>query len=402
MSVPTSTIHVSPHLEARHAPSRLNTRFNGAYLDFNDYVALNRDMIARVRARSNAADMQKIVEGNSPFELMPTDGYDAGTDKPFRRGILLTHGLTDSPYFMRALGKFFSENGFRVMAILLPGHGTQPGDLLDVRWKEWAKAVAYGTDRLAEEADEIYLAGYSAGAALSVYQSRRDSRVRGLFLFSPAFRISPRAAWAKWHSIYSWAFPPSKWVNIKADRDIYKYESFPKNAAAQMHELTQAVQRGWMKKPVEIPVFAAASMDDTTAQIAATLEFMLRARHDRNKLVLYATGEDKLPHGFPHGALQWVNSAIPPGILSSSHTAVVLPPDDAHYGTGGEYSNCVHYYPNDMRKYNACNSGNRKVLQGEITSENLSRGIVKRLMVNPHFPQLLASLKDFIQCLKQA
>jgi len=84
---------------------------------------------------------------------------------------------------MRHLAALFQANGFRVMAVLLPGHGTQPGDLLDTRWQEWARTIAYGTDRLAAEADEVYLAGYSAGAALSIYQSLQDKRVRGLFCF---------------------------------------------------------------------------------------------------------------------------------------------------------------------------------------------------------------------------
>ncbi len=75
---------------------------------------------------------------------------------------------------MRHLAEFFLENGFRVMAVLLPGHGTQPGDLLEVTWQEWAKTVAYGAYKLAEEVDEVYLAGYSTGATLSVYQSLRD------------------------------------------------------------------------------------------------------------------------------------------------------------------------------------------------------------------------------------
>jgi esterase/lipase len=43
---------------------------------------------------------------------------------------------------MRHLADFFRQNGFRVMAVLLPGHGTQPGDLLDVTWQEWARPSA--------------------------------------------------------------------------------------------------------------------------------------------------------------------------------------------------------------------------------------------------------------------
>ena len=354
-------------------------------------------MIRQARLRTGAANLEKIIEGNSPFELKPTSGCQAGHGKPYRRGILLTHGLTDSPYFMRYLAAFFQEQGFRVMAILLPGHGTQPGDLLDVTWQEWAKAVAYGTDQLATEVDEVYLAGYSAGCALSIYQSLHDARVRGLYLFSPALEISPRAAYANRHKFYSWLNPSAKWVNIRPDQDIYKYESFSKNAAAQMYALTQEISAALRQHEINIPAFTATSLDDTTAIVSATIAFMARARHSNNRLVLYTTDTKKFPQDFPREKLELVNSVIPAqNILSSSHTAVVLPPDDPHYGLAGDYSNCVHYYPNDMEKYLACNRQNSRTMQGEITAENLKLGIVRRLMVNPNFTALKRSLGQFM------
>ena len=153
----------TPPLEARHQPSGLNTQFNSGQLKFSDYVADRRAMITKVRSGNNKAELEKVVNGNAPFELKPAESCPKGREKPYRRGVLLTHALTDAPYSMHSLASFFQENCFRVMAILLPGHGTQPGDLLDVTWQEWANAETYGTNKLAAEADEIYLAGLSAG-----------------------------------------------------------------------------------------------------------------------------------------------------------------------------------------------------------------------------------------------
>jgi len=387
----------TPSLEARHQPSGLNTRFNVSQLTFADYVARTRDMLTKAHAKAHAANLEKIIDGNAPFELRPVAGDLAGREKTFRRGVLLTHGLTDSPYFMRHLAEFFRQNGFRVMAILLPGHGTQPGDLLDAHWQEWAEAVAYGTDRLAEEVDEVYLAGLSAGAALSIHQSLRDDRVRGLFLFAPALKVSPRAKWANLHKLYSWLIPSAKWVDIKPDRDIYKYESFPKNAAAQMHALTGNLRAQLQTHEMSIPVFAVASEDDVTVDTSATLEFMAHAQHPSNRLVLYSTEPEKFPPGIPAERLELVNSAMPEQkILSSAHTAIVLPADDRYYGAAGEYANCVHYYPGDMEKYTACIKHPEQALQGEVTEQNLDSGILRRLMYNPNFAALEVSMQQFI------
>lgn len=386
----------SSALAARHHASGLNSRFNGWQPSFADYVALQREMIALARPDADAA----IIDGNAPFELTPAGKYPAGKEKPYKRGVLLTHGLTDSPYFMRHLAEFFQQNGFRVMAVLLPGHGTQPGDLLDAHWQEWAKAVAYGADRLSAEVDEIYLAGYSAGGALSVYQSLRDERVRGLFLFSPAFAISPKAAWARLHKFYSWLIPRAKWVSIMPDLDTYKYESFPKNAAAQMYALTREVKAQLLLHKLDLPVFAAASADDTTVDSTATLNFMMHMPHPSSKLVLYTTDAGKRTRGFPDEKLELVNSVLPrQKILSSAHTAIVLRPDDAHYGAAGNYSNCTHYYPGERAKYDACINRPNEVPQGEITEQNLEAWTMRRLMYNPHFAALEISMKRFIETL---
>lgn len=384
-------------LEARHQASGLNSRFVGGELEFAEYIVRHHQMIAEARARPDALDLEKIVDGNAPFELKPAAGYPPGQEKTYKRGVLLTHGLTDSPYFMRHLAAFFQENGFRVMAVLLPGHGTQPGDLLDVSWQEWVKAVAYGADRLAAEVDEVYLAGFSAGGALSIYHSLLDQRVRGLFLFSPALRITSRAAKANMHKYYSWLKPSAKWLAIKPDLDIYKYESSTLNAIAQMHTLTHEIGEQLLLHKLNIPVFAAASADDATVDVSATLNFMMCMPHPSSKLVLYTTDAGKHVRGFPEDKLELVNSVLPrQKILSSAHTAIVLSPEDAHYGAAGEYCNCIHYYPDDMEKYDACLNKRGEILQGEITEENLKIGTLRRLMVNPNFATLKISMKRFI------
>jgi esterase/lipase len=395
----------TPPLGPRHLASGLNSSFNSDQLSFADYVSTSHDMIRKIRAAaatnySNQGNLAKAVEGNAPFELKPSGADTAGKEKTWRRGVLLTHGLSDSPYFMRHLAAFFQANGFRVMAVLLPGHGTQPGDLLDVSWQEWARTVAYGTDKLAAEVDEVYLGGYSAGGALSIYQSLHDKRVRGLFLFAPALQITHKAAYASLHKLSSWLIPREKWVDIKPDKDIYKYESFTKNSAAQMYALSRTLSAQLQLHELSIPIFGVASADDITVSTPATVEFMAHKINPLNKLVLYTTDAAKLAKNAPSGKIEWVNSLVlEQRILCSAHTAIVFPAEDEHYGVSGDYANCIHYYPDDMEKYNACTMHPKECWQGEITEENLKAGILRRLMYNPNFAALKISLKIFVDSL---
>ena len=390
-------------LEERHYSSGSNSTFSSGHESFAAYISSTREMLHRVRSYTTDADkLQQSVEGNAPFALEPGGSNTAGKQRRWRRGILLTHGLSDSPYCMRHLAACFQENGYRVLAILLPGHGTRPGDLLEVSWQEWASSVAFGVDQLAAEVDEVYMGGYSAGGALSIYHSMRDNRVRGLFLFSPAVQISPWAALVSLYKLVSWIFPKAKWLEIKLDRDLYKYESFTNNNVQQMHALTQVLKRQKMER-LNIPVFCVASEVDKTVNAKATVGFMAMQFNPCNKLILYTGADTVLSRAAMKPNVELLECVdISKKILGSAHTAIVIPPEDKHYGVNGDYANCLHYYPNDMKKYDACTASPKECWKGEITQANLKAGLLCRLMYNPHFAEMKKSLDFFIGSLPRS
>jgi hypothetical protein len=132
---------------------------------------------------------------------------------------------------------------------------------------------------------------------------------------------------------------------------------------------------------------------------------MARATHPASRLVLYSTDVSKPPPFVPPEKLSMIKSVFPDQrILSSAHTAILLPPEDTHYGLMGDYSNCLHYYPKkfgkeiekDMEKYVACTTKPQEDLQGELTDANLKAGIMRRLMYNPNYEGLKLKLKIFI------
>ncbi len=386
---------LQPVLQARHTASGYDHALGGWSPLFSDYVAQSRAMLASAHQRLGHSDWQCRAVGNAPFELFPA--REDGRKKRYARGILLTHGLTDSPYFMRALGEFFCRQGFYVMAPLLPGHGTQPGDLLAVRYQRWIDMLSYATRQLAGMADRVCLGGFSAGGLLSVRQSLQEEDIKALFLFAPALKISAMARLASLHKLYSFCCPDAEWINICPDSSYFKYESTPKNLATQAYQLIRQVQQQLTRGYPRMPIFCALSEDDATTQSQAALNFMAQAPNTANRLMVFMRDPEREVQGFSAEQLLRVGSVFTEKkILSSAHTAIMLPPDDPVYGEQGSYVNAIHYYPQQLAAYRACWQHQPGVYLGETTRENLAKGYLQRLMYNPNHALMLQAMEQFI------
>ena len=114
-------------------------------------------------------------------------------------GVLLLHGLTDSPYSMRSIGVMLAAQGFKVVGLRLPGHGTAPAANESRRSRrpqprrhDWPCAICVHNVGAQKP---LYMIGYSNGAALAVNYSLDaldDPALpapAGLVLISPAIGI---------------------------------------------------------------------------------------------------------------------------------------------------------------------------------------------------------------------
>ena len=105
--------------------------------------------------------------------------------------MLLIHDLGDTPYEMRGLGQRFAAACYLVRAILLPGHGTVPGDLLAVDHRAWVEATRLGVASFAGQAERVYWsasvpAPRSRSTMRSAKRASRDPVLAGLVLLAPA------------------------------------------------------------------------------------------------------------------------------------------------------------------------------------------------------------------------
>ena len=114
------------------------------------------------------------------------DWSAVGSGKNAHIGVLLVHGFTGAPPSMRPWGEFLHSKGYTVRVPLLPGHGTKPEDLNEVKWQEWPAKVIYELNELKKTCDTIFLIGLSmgGGTVLNV-ATTHNAAIKGLILVNP-------------------------------------------------------------------------------------------------------------------------------------------------------------------------------------------------------------------------
>ena len=385
----------SPRLQ----PSGLNSTFAIAEdTPFATYLQETREMMIKARVDIHDDNREAVLKANMPFELRPDEGrFPKGKDGKYRKGILLIHGLSDSPYLLQPLARHLQKQGFLVRALLLPGHGTVPGDLLNIRYQEWIRAVQYGVRGMKGEVTDLFLGGFSTGAALSVLESMKDQEIKGLILISPALAVKDRRI-----ALAGMLSGVKDWVgDIQDDVDYVKYETFAVNAAYQIYLLTREIDALFEQgRRIEAPVFAALSREDITIDPERAL-FVLEkyAPSPRNVLVVYAKNPQRTGGVFG-GKIYNENSFLADKkVLDFSHVALPIPCDDRHYGDQGGYKSCLHYR-NDQEKRRTCLMDD-SIWRGEISGDNLQAFTVRRLTCNPKYDGMIEKIDQFIRSVDQ-
>jgi alpha-beta hydrolase superfamily lysophospholipase len=234
----------------------------------------------RYDRRSRSYPSRLGWDGNRTYELVPA-GEVVG-------GALLIHGLTDSPYSMRAVGETLKANGYYGLALRMPGHGTVPAGLTTAVWEDWLAAVRLGARHVRERIGPdkpLMLVGYSNGGAL-VLKYALDQVERGdgarpmrIVLISPMIGVQPFAWMARLISLLGPIpyFEKARWLDVMPEYNPFKYNSFPANAGLQSWRLTTTVQAQILRlgKAGRLkdlpPVLAFQSLVDATVSTDAVV-----------------------------------------------------------------------------------------------------------------------------------
>jgi pimeloyl-ACP methyl ester carboxylesterase len=335
-----------------------------------------------------------------------------------------------------------------VIGLRLPGHGTAPSGLKHVTRHDMAAAVRLAMEHLSSKLGEkpIHMVGYSTGAALALdfaldaMEGEASPVPASLVLISPAIRVHPAAAMAGFKDGMS-ALPGLErlaWLQILPEFDPYKYNSFATNAGDVVHRLTRSVNeriarlRSNPGDPLP-PILVFKSTVDATVTTEAVVDGLLaRLTPRRHELVLFdinrfaakskllisdpaplterLMAEETLPfavtfvtnqspesmavvalHKAPYSAAasdpEPLDLAWPAGVISLSHVALPIAPEDPLYGRRPPENEDVLFL-------------GEMALQGERDLLKLPTDWLLRLRYNPFYEVIEQRVLEWLEPVK--
>lgn len=351
---------------------------------FSEYISLTKAIIANRRNDLSPSTANSIIEANSPFELIPANSSNTGA--------LLIHGLLDCPFTLRDIAYQFQQAGILSRAILLPGHGTKPEDLLHVSYHDWIQAVRYGVETLRKDVEKILLVGYSTGAALSVYQALQDTHIAGMILLAPAIKIkAPVDTVTSFRSLTQWLRKSRQWLFKDNEVDYTKYCSIPINPVIEVSKLSIVIRELRKHHPLNTPVLMVMSREDETISSTEAIRFFSNLKNLDNKLLLYTANEEP----YVDSRIIMRHSRYPDlNINNFSHVSIPFKHDNSHYGQWGDYLYASHIHSEEF-VYGAYNIIDEKI-SAALFDVGLAKYKRRELTYNPDFNYMANKIISFI------
>ncbi len=355
------------------------------------------------------------------------------------------HGLTDSPYSLHHIAERYREAGYVSIVIRLPGHGTVPGALTDIRWEQWLAATQLAVRearRLVGPKLPLHLIGYSNGGALATMYAldslynKQLARPDRIILISPMIGVTRFARFASLAGLPALlpAFAKAAWLSLLPEFNPFKYNSFPVNAARQSYRLTQALQQKLRRytetdRLADLPpiITFQSVLDSTVSTRAVVSDLYARLPANGSELVLFDVNQNAkiellrpaskimvarlLPdpprrfrttivaNASPNesevvervieaGARsEWyrpLGLSYPANVYSLSHVALPFPMSDALYGLRP-----------DSAEHFGIELGSI-VARGERGALIISPDFLFRMLSNPFYPYMIRRIEDLI------
>ncbi|PIW59162.1 alpha/beta fold hydrolase [Shewanella sp. CG12_big_fil_rev_8_21_14_0_65_47_15] len=447
-------LNARPDLSLWHTTELKNEFHYNTKLDnFSDYIALEDKLFAEVDNKvlkkvstTDASPVNRYVKNSLSDPTHWPQNWNRSFEWPKAYapfGVLLLHGMSDSPYAMSNVATHFKGKA-HVLGLRFPGHGTLPSGLTELYWQDLAAAVNLATAHMKQElkGKPLFVIGFSTGAAaalnheLELINRNRSPDYAGMIFISPAIGLAPSAAAARWQNWIGQLLGLDKlqWNSIQVEYDPFKYMSFAVNAGDVVYQLAlrnqgllaglTALQRE--KLPSILTFQSVVDATVSSNAVVNTLYQVLPAKG--HELVLFDMNRtsinrnmmlnDPLPQLLPtnpsrvhyRGTLieninaettqvqarefgvlprQQASSTIAPltlywpaGVYSLSHVAILFAEDDGLYGLRND---------TDKRRIQIGGAAAR----GERGVLSVSAAEMLRQKWNPFFPYVLSRIDQY-------
>jgi len=358
----------------------METNFEAMKGSFAETIAETRARILARRVDLTPENTELIVNANAPSEFIPPT-----TD----HGILLVHGLYDSPYSLLSLfERLKATDRYHLRTLLLPGHGTVPSDLLTVTLEEWMAAFRFAVKTFPPTIKTISVIGHSTGGGLGLEAIHDESRIDRLVLIAPPIRIKNGfAPYAHYYRAFSWLFPRLNWYQQSDENNFAKYQSITFNSVVQVSRLADELAIISYPKPI----LMVLSNEDEVISTQAALDYLTRQPNTRNQALLYSG----IPQTDVASNVSVVNSQnLSEHILDYSHNCLPNAPDHPYYGKHGGYKG-DHHYQSWWGKW-LPHQNDPEIYYGAISLGHLKQYHLNRLTYNPQFDVMLERILTFI------
>lgn len=357
-------------------------------LNFADYITQCQHLIEKQRffkKHLSSVEIKQILFANSPFELYPR------TNK-LKIGALLIHGLLDSPFTMRDIAQQLQQQGILTRAILLPGHGTIPADLLTASHEKWYETVRYGIQTLKAEVEQVFVMGFSTGGALALKAALEDAEIAGVIQLCPVFRIRAFVDWIiNWRYLTNFFMHDPEWIEKNNEINPAKYQSLPYHAVSEVTALTRSLREIDGFYDLKSPLLMILSAQDETISSRAAIHYFKHLKGHQHQLLLYSEKNHS-----PKDQRIHVRAASYPGlhIKNFSHVSIPFSPNNPYYGIDGGYIDATKPAQKGVI-YGAYNR-----LHEEYLDKLYHLGLIKHkrreLTFNPDFENMSHQICEFI------
>jgi esterase/lipase len=298
---------------------------------FSRYSEETRQFIAAHR-HFQTDDHAAEVGFNAPFERRP-----ATTP---RKGIVLVHGLGDSPWSFVDIADVLARQGFLVRTVLLAGHGTQPADMMHVDLADWQRVVREQVALMKRDVPDVYLGGFSTGANLVTSYAMDDKEIRGLLLYSPAFRSNQSMDW-----VMPWVAPFKPWLREpdanREQQTPVRYLNVPSNGFAQFYRSSAAVRDAIGQREFDRPVLMVMTEHDSVVDVGyVRQQFRDRFPNAASRLIWYGHAPAGEAGEVDPRVLVRSDSLPAERISRFSHMGILFSPANPLYGRSGTQRLC--------------------------------------------------------------